>query len=306
LTSSTRARQHLTRDRTRVWQRLEKLLEGALIKLSSELSSLARVKTARLVLDALAAGQRDPQALAALALGKLQGRRAALEQSMDGMMAGAHHALLIRVHLRHIDELDRSIAAVEDEITAALEAIPAAAGIAADGTRTADPDPGALALPADQRLAEIPGISPDLARAIIAETGADAAAFGSPARLASWAGLAPVDSRSGSRHGKKKGHGNGYLKNYCTQAANGAASTRSFLGERYRRLARRIGGARAKVAVARSILVIIWHLLRDPAARYTDLGAGWHARKAGTDKKIRAHIRQLQALGLQVTITPAA
>jgi transposase len=301
----TRARCHLVRDRSRVWQRLEKLLEGALIKLSSELSSLARVKTARLILDALAGGQRDPQALAALALGKLQGRRAELARSLEGMMIGDHHARLIRVHLSHIDALDRSVATVEDEIAAALEKIPAAAGITADGTRAADPAPGAAALPAAQRIAAIPGVTLDLARAIIAETGPDAAAFDSPARLAAWAGLAPVDSQSGARKSKKKGHGNGYLKGYCTQAVTGAAKTSTFLGERYRRLARRIGAARAQVAVARSILVIIWHLLRDPTARYHDLGASWHQRKTGRDKQIRGHIRQLQALGLEVTITPA-
>ena len=296
-----RARLHLVRDRTRAWQRLEKLLEGALIKLSSQLSSLARVKSARLILDALAAGQRDPQALAALAAPNVKGGRAALAASLDGMMIGAHHAFLIRVHLDRIDGLDRAVAAAEDEIAAALEAVPAAAGVAADGTRTASPGPGALVLPADQRLAEIDGVSLDLARAIIAEIGPDAAAFDSPARLVSWAGLAPVASQSGPRSGKKKGHGNGYLKGYCTQAANGAAKTDSFLGERLRRLAGRIGGNRAKCAVARSVLVIVWHLLRNPEARYADLGAGWHQRKTSRDKKIRAHIRQLQALGIDTS-----
>jgi transposase len=303
----TRARVHLVRDRTRVWQRLEKLLEGALIKLSSELSSLAKVKTARLILEALAGGERDPGALAALALGPLRGRRADLEKALDGMMAGAHHARLIRVHLDQITLLDRSVRAVEDDIAAALEAVPAAGGVAADGTRRADPGPDALVLPADARLAEIPGVSLDLARAIIAETGPDVAAFATPARLVSWAGLAPVARQSGPRQRKPgKGHGNSYLKNHCTQAANGAAQTATFLGERHRRLARRIGPGKAKCAVARSILVIIWHLLHDPEARFADLGPDWHARKTGRDKQIRNHIRQLQALGLDVTITPAA
>jgi transposase len=303
-----RARVHLVRDRSRAWQRLEKLLEGALIKLSSELSSLARVKTARLILEALADGERDPQALAALALGPLRVRRDALARALDGMMIGPQHARLIRVHLDHVTHLDRSVAAVEDDIAAALEDVPAAWGVNASGVPSPDPGPEAAVLPADQRLAEIHGVTPDLARAIIAETGLDMSVFPTAGHLVSWAGLAPVSRQSGPRQGKpKKGQGNGYLKGALTQAANGAGHTSSFLGERLNRLAPRIGGARARCAVARSILVIVWHLLSDPTARYTDLGAGWHARAANRGKKIRGHIRQLEALGLQVTVTePAA
>jgi transposase len=304
LRNYTRARTRLVQDRTRCWQRLEKLLEGALIKLSSQLSSLSRVKSARLILDALADGQRDPAALAALALGSLQGRRPDLEKSLEGMTAGAHHSRLIRIHLDHVTFLDRAISAIEDDIDAALQAVPAAGGVAADGTRCADPGPGALALPADARLAEIPGLTVDLARAIIAETGLDMSAFPTPDHLVSWAGLAPVARQSGPRTRKPgKGQGNSYLKGYCTAAANGAALTETFLGQRLRRLQRRIGGARARCAVGRSILVIIWHLLADPEARYIDLGADWHERKTDRDKKIRGHLRQLQALGLTVTVT---
>jgi transposase len=303
----TRARQQLVRDRSRVWQRLEKLLEGALVKLSSELSSLARVKTARLILDALAGGERDPKALSALALGSLAGRRGDLEAALEGMTAGPHHSRLIRVHLDHVALLDRSVAGLEADIAAALEDVPAAWGVNADGEPSPAPGPGARLLPADARLAEIPGVSPDLARAIIAETGLDMSVFPAAAHLASWAGLAPVARQSGPRSRKPtKGQGNAYLKNLCTQAANGAAKTSSFLGERHGRLARRIGPNKAKCAVARSILVIVWHLLSDPEARYTDLGPDWHARKTGRDKKIRSHIRQLQALGVDTSTLNAA
>ena len=107
--------------------------------------------------------------------------------------------------------------------------------------------------------------------------GLDMTRFRTAAHLVSWSGLAPAARQSGPRTRKpKKGQGNDYLKSYCTQAALGAARTGTFLGERYRRLARRPGGARAQCAVARSILVIIWHLLSDPAARYTDLGPEAH------------------------------
>jgi Transposase IS116/IS110/IS902 family len=107
-------------------------------------------------------------------------------------------------------------------------------------------------------LAEIPGGSPRLATAIIAETGLDMTRFPTAAHLVSWAGLAPVARQSGPMSRKpKKGQGDAYLKGYCTQAANGAANTDTFLGERLRRLSRRLGGNRAKCAVGRSILVII-------------------------------------------------
>jgi transposase len=303
----TRTRLQLVRDRTREWQRLEKLLEGALVKLSSAVWSLARSKTARAILEAIAGGERDPRALAALAAAQVKGGRAAIEEALDGMQPGSHHPMLIRLHLDHVTFLDRSIAAVEDEIEAALDAIPAAWGIGADGVPSPDPGPDAAALPAADRLAEVPGISRKLAMAIIAETGLDMARFPTAAHLVSWAGLAPVARQSGPRSRKpKKGQGDAYLRGYCTQAANGAAGTDTFLGERLRRLSRRLGGNRAKCAVARSILVIVWHLLADPSARFRDLGPDWHERKGDRDRKIRAHLRQLQALGLEVTITPAA
>ena len=303
----TRTRLQLVGDRTREWQRLEKLLEGALVKLSSVAARLARTKTARGILEALADGQHDPETLAAVAAGQVKGGRAAVQQALEGMLCGEHHPRLIRLHLDHITFLDRAVAAIEDEISAALDAIPAAWGISSDGVPSPGPGPGAAALTAVQRLAEIPGVSPRLAMAIIAETGLDMTRFPTPAHLVSWAGLAPVARQSGPRNRKpKKGQGDAYLKGYCTQAANGAARTETFLGERLRRLSRRLGGNRAKCAVARSILVIVWHLLASPEARFTDLGPDWHDRTTGRDRKIRAHLRQLHARGLDVTITPAA
>jgi transposase len=303
----TRTRLQLVRDRTREWQRLEKLLEGALVKLSSAVSSLAGTKTARAILEALAGGERDPKALAALAAPQVKGGRAAIERSLEGMRPGGHHPMLIRIHLDHITFLDRSVSAVEDEIGAAVDAIEEAWGISADGVPSPAPGPGPAALPAVERLAEIPGVSPALARAIIAETGLDMTRFPTADCLVSWAGLAPVARQSGPRARKpKKGQGDAYLKGYCTQAVTGVAGTDTFLGERLRRLSRRLGPNKARCAVARSILVIIWHLLADPGARFTDLGPDWHERKTDRDRKIRAHLRQLQAFGLDVTITPTA
>ena len=158
-----------------------------------------------------------------------------------------------------------------------------------------------------QRLAEIPGISPDLARAIIAEIGLDMSRFPTAAHLVSWAGLCPSARQSGPRtRAGRKGQGNTWLRGVLGQAANGAARTQTFLSERYHRILRRRGKAKAQVAVARSILVIIWHLLKDPAARFTDLGPGYYQARLNTDRKLNNHIRQIQALGFEVTITKAA
>ena len=131
--------------------------------------------------------------------------------------------------------------------------------------------------------------------------------FPTAGHLVAWAGLVPEAARSGTRHGRgKKGRGDGYARNAATQAANGAARTKTFLGERYQRVARRRGSSRALVAIARSILIIAWHLLNDPTARFTDLGHDHYARKVDKDKKLRSHLAQIQALGYDVTITPAA
>ena len=121
----------------------------------------------------------------------------------------------------------------------------------------------------------------------------------------SWAKLCPRTIESGARSRSwKTGRGNPYLKGVLGEAATAAAKTDTFLGERYRRLARRRGKLKALVAVARSILVIIWHLLADPAARFSDLGSGYHASRTDKNRKTRNHIRQLEALGYQVSLTP--
>jgi hypothetical protein len=128
-----------------------------------------------------------------------------------------------------------------------------------------------------------------------------------PGHLVSWAKLSPRTIQSGPRsRSGKTGKGNPYLKGILGEAAAAAARTDTFLGERYRRIVKRRGKLKALVAVARSILVIIWHLLADPATRYHDLGASYHASRTDAGKKIRNHVRQLEALGYTVALTQAA
>jgi transposase len=254
----TRTRLHLTRDRTRERQRLEKLLEGALIRLSSAAGKMAGNQSALKILQAICDGERDAAVLAGLAHGNVKGGRDGIRARLEGMMPGEHHIELIRVHLRVITMLEREAGRIDDLIREHMDAMEEAWGVTADGVPSPGPGPDAAVLTAAQRLAEIPGATLELAIWIIAGPGLDMTRFPTAGCLVSWAGLSPVSRQSGKQSKKaKKGKGDACLKGYCSQAAAGAAGTATFLGERYRRLARRIGGARAQVAVARSILVII-------------------------------------------------
>jgi transposase len=303
----TRMRTRLVQERTRCFQRLEKLLEGALVKLSSVASKLTTL-SAQDMIQAMIAGQRDPQVLAELARGPMRARRADLAEALDGMFDD-HHGELAGLLLDQIAFLDERIARLSARAAGLTAAMPAAWGVNPDGTTGPDAGTGprAPALNAAARLAEIPGVSDDLARTIIAETGLDMTRFPTAGHLASWAGLCPSARQSGPRtRPGKKGKGNAWLRGALGQAAIGAARTQTFLGERYHRIARRRGKAKAQAAVARSILVIIWHLLADPQARYADLGPGYYQARLDTDRKLRNHIRQIQALGFDITITKAA
>ena len=303
----TRLRADLTQERARHYQRLEKLLEDALIKVSSVASKLDGLSV-RDMLEALIAGERDPAVLAGLARGKLKAKHGALAEALTGRFDD-HHAELARMLLDQIDTLGGQIGTLTTRIEQLLAAIPAAHGVDADGTTGpgAGSGPDAVVLPAVARLDEVSGIGPGTAQVIIAEIGLDMGVFPTPGQLVSWAKLSPRTLQSGAtRRAGKTGKGNPYLKGVLGEAAAAAAKTDTFLGERYRRLVKRRGKLKALVAIARSILVIVWHLLADPTARYHDLGAGYYASRIDKDKKARNHIRQLQALGFAVTLTPAA
>jgi len=304
----TRARTRLVQERTRCFQRLEKLLEGALVKLSAVASKLTTV-SAQDMIKAMIAGERDPAKLAALARTRMRARHDDLAEALDGMFDN-HHGELAGLLLDHIAFLDERVAQLTARAAGLTAAMPEAWGVNGDGTTGPDAGtgPDAPVLNAVARLAEIPGISEDLARAIIAETGLDMSRFPTAAHLVSWAGLCPAARQSGPRtRAGKKGQGDTWLRGSLGQAATGAARTDTFLGERYHRIARRRGKAKAQVAVARSILVVIWHLLAGPAARFTDLGSGYYQARTDKDRKVKNHIRQIEALlGHPITITPKA
>jgi transposase len=280
----TRYRVDLIAERTAEKQRVEKLLEDALIKLSVVVSDLFGV-SGRAMMAALIAGERDPAVLAGLARGSMRAKTARLTEALTGRFT-EHHAFLLTRMLHRIDAIGADIATVQDRIDAQIA--PFAQAVA--------------------RLDEIPGVGITAAQTIIAEIGLDMSRFPTPAHLASWARFAPGVSESA---GRKKGsagtgHGNRYLARVLGEAAVGASRTDTFLGERYRRIARRRGQKRAIVAVGRSILTIVWALLADENAHFVDLGPGYYDSRTKTQRRIRTHVRELQALGYTVTLNPAA
>jgi transposase len=280
----TRYRVDLLTARTAEKQRVEKLLEDALIKLTTVVSDPFGV-SGRAIMAALIAGERDPGVLAGLARGTLRSKIDRLIEALTGRFTD-HHAFLLNQMLHRIDAITADVATVQDRIDAQIA-------------------PFARAV---TRLDAIPGVGVTAAQAILAEVGLDMTRFPTPAHLASWARFAPGVSESA---GRKKGnagtgHGNRYLARGLGEAAVGAARTDTFLGERYRRIARRRGKNRAIVAVGRSILVIVWALLSDDDVEFVDLGSSYYGSRTNPERKVRQHVRELQALGYSVTLNPAA
>ncbi len=280
----TRYRIDLVGVRTAEKQRVEKLLEDAQIKLSVVASDIFGV-SGREMLAALVGGQTNPKVLAQLARGRLRGKLGELEEAFTGHFTD-HHGFLLGTMLARIDALDADIAALESKIEEMVA-------------------PFALAV---DKLDEIPGIGATGACVILAEIGVEMSRFPTAAHLASWARFAPGVKQSAGRNkgNGTTGHGNRYLARALGEAAVAASKTDTFLGERYRRIAKRRGKKRAIVAVGRSILVIIWHLLSDPETRFTDLGSDFYDNRTGPERKKRNHIRQLEALGYKVTLQPTA
>ncbi|HZA73683.1 MAG TPA: IS110 family transposase [Propionibacteriaceae bacterium] len=280
----TRYRIDLINTRTAEKNRVEKLLEDAQIKLGVVASDIFGV-SGREMLAALLAGERDPKVLAQLARTRMRTKIGALEEAFTGHFTD-HHAFLLGTMLARVDETSADIAAVEAKIEELVR-------------------PFAHAI---TQLDEVPGIGSTAAHIIIAEIGLDMSRFATAAHLCSWARFAPLISESaGKRKGRSStGHGNPYLARALGEAAVAAGKTDTFLGERYRRIARRRGKKKAIVAVGRSILVIVWHLLSDPQARFHDLGPQFYDTRTGPDRKRRNHVRQLEALGYKVTLEPAA
>ncbi|MHB1583520.1 MAG: IS110 family RNA-guided transposase [Acidimicrobiales bacterium] len=293
----TRLRAELVAERTRHKQRVEKLLEDALIKLSTVASDIFG-RSGRAMLEALIAGERDPDALADLAFGQMRKKTRALREALTGRF-DEHHAELARMLLRQVDALTADIEALTARVDELVARIPEASSPPEGG------GPGGLSVL--ERLDEVPGIGLRAAQVIVAELGLDMAQFPTAAHLVSWAKVSPRTVQSGPRSRTAgTGKGNPHLRRILGDVATAAAKTDTFLGERYRHLAKRRGKKRALVAVERSILVVVWHLLADPSARFHDLGSDFYERRVNKDRRTRDLVRQLMALGHEVTLNPAA
>jgi transposase len=278
-----RYRRTLVQERTREKQRAEKLLEDTQIKLSSVISDIFG-KSGRAMLDALIAGQRDPHVLADLARGSMRGKKSVLQEALTGHFRD-HHGYLLAMMCDRIDALTAQIEALTGRIDEAIA--PFAAQVA--------------------QLDEIPGVGKTGAQELIAEIGTDMARFPTAGHLVSWAKFAPRAKQSaGKAKPGSTGKGSPWIAGTLGEASMGAARTRTFLGSRYHRLARRRGKQRALVAVGNSILTITYYLLSDPAARFTDLGPDWHDRLTPLRRK-RQLITELERLsGKKVLLQEAA
>jgi transposase len=286
-----RALRDLVRYRTKLIQqrsseinRVQKVLEDANIKLGSVVSDVMGVSS-REMLSQLIAGQDDPAVMAQLARGRMRSKIAELEQALTGHVQ-AHHQLMLSLHLEHIDDLNAKIERLNEEIERQI-------------------------VPFDEddliaRLDAIPGLDQRVIQGIIAELGTDMDRFPTAAHAVSWAGLAPGKNESAGRNRSARApKGNRHLKAILVQAAHTLARSKdNYLGAQFRRVAARRGKKRAAVAVARSILVIVYHMIRHGTA-YVDLGVDYFDKRnqAQTERRL---IKRLEQLGHKVTLEPRA
>ena len=276
----TRYRKTLVQQRADEVNRVQKTLEGANVKLAAVATDVLGA-SGRTMLAALLEGQDDPAALAELARGRLRATLPELRRALDGRVQ-PHHRVLLAHQLAHVDFLEATIADLQQEIAAALR-----------------PYDEAVEL-----LQTIPGVGPVAATAIVAEIGVDMGRFPSGRHLASWAGLCPGNKESGGKRlSGKTTKGDVWLRGMLGEVAWSIARSKgTYLHAQYHRIARRRGKHKAVVAVAQSVLVISYHMLRDKRP-YADLGPDYFDQLDATRLQ-RHHVRRLEQHGYTVTLQP--
>jgi transposase len=279
----TRYRRQLTEERARETQRLQKVLEDANVKLASVASDTLGV-TGRMILDALCRGERNPDVLADMAQRKLRAKIGDLRQCAPGRF-NEHHAGMVTELVAHIDYLTAAITRLDARVEEMMTPFRAAREL----------------------LQMIPGIKQRNAEIILAEIGVDMTRFETPAHLASWAGVCPGNNESAGKHrSTHTRHGDLWLQSALVEAAWSAVRTKNcYLAVRFWRIAKRRGQQRALIAVAHTLLTIIWHMLSE-GTLYTELGPDYLTRDDNPDRRRRHLVNQLEHLGYKVALTPAA
>jgi transposase len=277
-----RTRKQFVRERSGHVQRLQKTLEDANIKLDSVISDILGL-SGRAMIEALIAGETDPEALAALAHRRIKALPAVLREALRGRVTN-HHRFLLQLHLHHIKALDTAITAIDREVDTHIE-----------------PFRMAVLL-----LTTIPGVNDLGAQVIRAEIGDDMSRFPNEAHLLSWAGFCPRnDESAGKRRSNRMRKGAPWLKTTLIQCAWAATRKNgSYLQAQFRRLRARRGAKKAICAVAASILTAAYHMLKD-GTLYHDLGPDHFDHRAKT-VQTRRLLTRLQKLGYAVQITPLA
>lgn len=281
LRTLTRTRKQFVRERGSHVQRIEKILEDANLKLGVELSDLLG-QSGRAVLQAIIDGHTDPEFLLTRISTRVKASRAELREALRGHIT-AHHRFMLKLHLEHIDALDRAIATLEQEVGAGLEPFRQAA----------------------QRVSTIPGMSSLASHVVVGEIGIDMSRFATPAHLLSWACICPRnDESAGKRRSTRLRRGGKWLKTTLVQCAWAAVRVKgSYLQAQFHRIRARRGAKKAIIAVAASMLTAIWHMLRN-GTEWRELGAVYFDR-ADAKKTATRLIRRLQQIGYVVTATPA-
>ena len=312
----TRYRTRLVQERARIINRVQKLLEGANIKLSSVATNIMGV-SARAMLAEIVAGQTDAELMADLARGRMRNKIPELEKALTGIVQ-PHHRFVLAQQLEHIDFLDEKVEALSLRIEKQLESMSwpdePAEPDAGEGPEEEPPVAAESELPltwntAVALLDTIPGVNRRIAEVMLAEMGLDMSRFPTANHLASWAGLAPGNHQSGGkRYSGRTTKGNKPLGSIMVQGAWSATRTKgTFLKARYHRLAARRGKKRAIVAVAHSMLVSAWHMLtyRQP---YQELGGDYFDERK-KESKVSYLVRRLEKLtggSVSIELQPAA
>ena len=278
----TRTRKQLVRERARHLQRLQAVFEDANLKIGSVISNVDG-RSGRAIVEALIAGETDPDKLLAVTTGRLRAPREQLLEALRGKVT-SYHRFLLKLHLEQVKGLDDAVEAIDKEVGRLVE--PFRRNI--------------------ELLTTIPGVNRTTAEMLVSEIGHDMSRFPSAGHLVSWAGLCPRnDESAGKRRSTRVRKGAPWLKTMLVQAACSAANTKNtYLRAQYHRIRGRRGSKKAYVAVAASILTAAYHMLRDGVA-YNDLGSDYFDRRDAT-KTIKRLIRRLHDLGCEVEVKTAA